>query len=48
MVPWESATGFTPNTDGTFDCGEPAIKLGPGFPPPTQLSAAGLSISDLK
>jgi hypothetical protein len=45
---WQPATGFTPNTDGVFSCGEPVIKLGPGFPPATQLSDVGLSISDLK
>jgi len=45
---WKPATGFTPNTDGVFSCGEPAIKLGPGFPHGTQLSDVGRSLSDLK
>jgi hypothetical protein len=45
---WQPATGFTPNTDGVFSCGEPAIKLAPGIPPATQLSNVGLSLSDLK
>jgi Periplasmic binding protein len=45
---WQPATGFTPNTDGVFSCGEPAIKLAPGIPSATQLSAVGLSLSDLK
>ena len=45
---WQPAAGFTPNSDGVFSCGAPAIRLGPGFPAATQLSAVGQSLSNLK
>jgi Periplasmic binding protein len=45
---WQPADGFKPNTDGVFACGEPAVKLGAGFPAGTQLSSVGLTVSDLK
>jgi hypothetical protein len=44
---WEPADGFTPNTDGTYDCGTPAVKL-TGFPAPDELSGVGKTLSDLK
>ena len=44
---WEPAVGFTPNTDGAYYCGTPAVKLA-GFPAPTQLSDVGETLSDLK
>jgi hypothetical protein len=45
---WRPATEFTPNTDGTYSCGqEPAVKV-TGEPAPVQLSAVGKSLSDLK
>jgi len=45
---WAPATGFTPNTDGVYSCGEPTIKLPSSFPAPVQLSDVGKSLSDLK
>jgi len=45
---WQVATGFTPNTDGTYSCGqEGTVKLS-GIPSPAQLSDVGKSLSDLK
>ena len=44
---WQPATGFTPNTDGVYSCGEAPVKL-TGFPAPTQLSDVGKTLSDLK
>ena len=44
---WQPATGFSPNTDGAYSCGEPAVKI-QGLPPAVQLSDVGLSLSDLK
>ena len=47
---WAPATGFTPNTDGVYSCGEPAIKLPSslGIPAPLQLSSVGESLANLK
>jgi hypothetical protein len=43
---WEPAP-FGPN-DGVYRCGEPALKLGSGYPAPMQLSAVGETLGDLK
>ena len=46
---WQPASGFTPNTDGVFECGGvQAFKLGPSFVTGTQLSAVGQSLTNLK
>jgi len=44
---WQPATGFTPNTDGVYNCGQTPVKL-TGFPAPTQLSDVGKTLADLK
>jgi len=45
---WQAAGGFTPNTGGTYSCGqEGTVKL-TGLPGPAQLSDVGKSLSDLK
>jgi ABC-type branched-subunit amino acid transport system substrate-binding protein len=43
---WQPAP-FDPN-DGVYRCGEPAVRLGPGYPAPTQLSAVGETLADLR
>ncbi len=39
---------FTPNTDGTYSCGQEATVKVTGIPAAVQLSAVGKSLSDLK
>ncbi|HEY3878493.1 MAG TPA: ABC transporter substrate-binding protein [Trebonia sp.] len=43
---WEAAP-FDPN-NGVYRCGEPALKLGSGYPAPLQLSTVGKTLADLK
>jgi len=45
---WAPATGFTPNTDGVYSCGEPQVKLPSSFPAPDTLATVGLTLANLK
>jgi ABC-type branched-subunit amino acid transport system substrate-binding protein len=45
---WQPAAGFTPNTDGTYSCGQEPTVTVTGAPAAVQLSAVGKSLSDLR